>query len=64
MLFRFSSTPHAVREAGSEFVYGRPVAGLIRGVQKSAAFGSSDVLPPLTQWFVMFFRCWPKLYIE
>ena len=41
VLFRFMSMPHAVREAGSVFVYGRPVAGLIRGVQK---FGRERVV--------------------
>ena len=64
MLLRFRSTPHAVREAGSVFVYGAPVAGLTRGVQKFAANGSSVSLPPTTQWFVMLRRCCPKLCIE
>ncbi len=64
MLLRLLSTPHAVREPGSVFVYGRPVLGLVRGVQKSAAKGSSVTLPPLTQWFVMFLRWLAKSYIE
>src|SRR3954471_2294278 len=58
VLLRFISTPHAVREAGSLFVYGSPVAGLVRGVQKLAAVGSSDERPPLTHQFVIV-RRWP-----
>jgi len=64
VLLRFASTPHAVREAGSLFVYGTPVDGLTRGVQKLAAFGSSVTLPPTTQWFVRFLRWLAKSYIE
>ena len=45
-------------------MYGTPVSGLIRGVQKFAAIGSSVSLPPSTQWFVMFFRWLAKLCIE
>jgi hypothetical protein len=33
VLLRLLSTPHRFREAGSVFVYGSPVDGLIRGVQ-------------------------------
>src|SRR5687767_4063081 len=64
VLFRFRSTPHALREAGSVFVYGTLVPGLTRGVQKLVAFGSSSTLPPLTQWFVMLRRWLAKLWIE
>ena len=64
MLLRFMSVPQAVRDAGSEFVYGAPVTGLSAGVQKLAAFGSSVSLPPMTQWAVMFLRWLLKSYSE
>src|SRR5919106_4745088 len=57
VLLRLLSTPQALRDPGSVAVYGSPVPGLMRGMPKFAAFGSSVLFPPLMQWFVMFFRC-------
>src|SRR5215208_4960897 len=62
VLLRFRATPIAFRAAGSLMVV--LVTGAGAGVQKFAANGSSVVFPPITQWFVMLRRCWPKLWIE
>src|ERR687896_1679445 len=49
VLLRFRSTPHRLRDAGSLLMYGAPVEGFTRGVQKFGASGSSVSLPPTTQ---------------
>ena len=58
------SVPQAVRAAGSSAVYATPVSGFTRACQKFDANGLSVSFPPMTQWFVMFFRCDAKLCIE